>query len=62
MFAILKAADPNWLVQGGQLYQAFPVSKSSLDWHKGFDEWGLTFLDNPSRILHHSSQNKMNRI
>ncbi len=27
MFALLKAADLNLLVQGGQLYRAFPFSK-----------------------------------
>ncbi len=30
MFALSKAADLNWLVQGGQLYWAFPFSKVSV--------------------------------
>jgi hypothetical protein len=30
MFAITKAVDLNWLVQGGQQYWAFPFSKGSL--------------------------------
>jgi len=30
MFSISKAADPNLLVQGGQLYRAFPFSWCSL--------------------------------
>jgi hypothetical protein len=33
MFAISKAADLNQLVQGGQLYWAFPFSKGSLVWY-----------------------------
>jgi hypothetical protein len=33
IFSIVKAVDPNWLVQGqgGQLYRALPFSKTSLD-------------------------------
>jgi hypothetical protein len=30
MFAVSKASDLNWLVQGGQWYWAFPFSKGSL--------------------------------
>jgi len=30
MFAISKAAGLNYLVQGGQLYRAFPFNKVSL--------------------------------
>ncbi len=30
MFALSKAADPNQLVHGGQLYWALPFSKTSL--------------------------------
>ncbi len=30
IFSIQKGADLNWLVQGGQLYSAFPFSKTSL--------------------------------
>jgi len=31
VFSISKAADLNWLVQGGQLYWAFLFCKCSLD-------------------------------
>ncbi len=30
MFALSPTADPNFLLQGGELYRAFPFSKASL--------------------------------
>jgi len=36
MLAVSKAADQNWLVEGGQMYKAFPFSESSLDKDFGF--------------------------
>ncbi len=37
MCSISKAADLNYLVQGGQLYRAFPFSKGSLAIHFELD-------------------------
>ncbi len=36
MLSISKAKDLNWLIQGGQLYWAFPLNKGSLPRHESF--------------------------
>ncbi len=42
---IYKGTDLNELVQGGQLYLAFPFGKTSLAWHKPYAaQWAILNL------------------